>query len=62
MQNNGKYWTIRFAPLYEQTFEIDANGTLKVSKHNYWVSRSPSGELRRADGVMPAILGEEGLQ
>ena len=34
-------------------FEMNALGTLKVSKFGYWVERALDGVLNRSEGVLP---------
>lgn len=37
---------------YNQIFEIDGQGGLKVDKFGQWVKRVPSGEITQSSGII----------
>ena len=49
--NTNTLYSNRFPVTYQQIFTFNSNGTLRVSKHGFWVERDPDGTRRGSEGV-----------
>lgn len=41
----------RIRTIYEQRFDFNSSGTLRVSKHGYWVERDSDNTMRGSEGI-----------
>ena len=54
-ESTATYCTNEFGIPYYQYFDIDASGTLRVTKLSYWVQRSPDNGKQASEGVRRAV-------
>ena len=54
-ETTGAYYTKEFGTPYYQYFDIDASGTLRVTKLSYWAQRAPDNVKLVSEGVRRAV-------
>ena len=47
----GTNYSKRIPVVYEQRFDFNANGTLRVTKHGFWEERDPDNQMRGSEGI-----------